>query len=94
MKWVTGTLQLGAFQEQSQAYRKRQGRRSRVSRQETYTNAVPSLWVKQTVAESFELAPFSIKRSTRVDVQPGGLPYLEVGSFLVKAVAQSRGTES
>lgn len=60
--------------------------------QETYTNAVPSLWVKQTVAESFELAPFSIKCSTRVDVQPGGLSYLEVGSFLVKAVAHSRRT--
>lgn len=44
--------------------------------EETYTNAVPSLWVKQTVAESFELAPFSIKCSTRVDVQPGGLSYL------------------
>lgn len=44
--------------------------------QETDTNAVPSLWVKQTVAKSFELAPFSIKCSTRVDVEPGGLSYL------------------
>lgn len=44
--------------------------------QETYTNAVPSLWGKQTVAECFKLAPFSIKCRTHVDVQLGGLPYL------------------
>lgn len=43
--------------------------------QETSSNAAPSLWVKQNVAEAFKLAPFSIKCSTRVDVQPGGLPY-------------------
>lgn len=44
--------------------------------QETDTNAVPILWVKQTVAKSFELAPLSIKCSTRVDVEPRGLSYL------------------
>lgn len=60
--------------------------------QETSSNAAPTLWVKQNVAESFKLAPFSIKCSTRVDVQPGGLPYLQVGSFLVKSIAQSRRT--
>jgi len=44
--------------------------------QETYTNAVSSLWVRQTVAESFELAPFSIQCSTRVGVWSRGLSYL------------------
>lgn len=52
--------------------------------QETTTSAVPSLWVRQNVAESFKLAPCSIKCSTCVDVQPGGLAYLQVGYFLVK----------
>lgn len=57
------------------------GNRSReegveLSMQETSSNAAHTLWVKQNVAESFKLAPFSIKCSTHVDVQPGGLPYL------------------
>lgn len=63
-----------------------------MSVQKTSSNAAPSLWVKQNVAESFKLEPFSIKCSTCVDVQPGGLSYLQVGYFLVKSVAQSRRT--
>lgn len=58
-----------------------------MSMQKTCSNAAPSLWVKKNVAESFKLAPFSIKCSTCVDAQPGGLSYL-----LVKSVAQSRRT--
>lgn len=63
-----------------------------MSIQKTSSNAAPSLWAKQNVAESFKLAPFSIKCSTCIDVQPGGLSYLQVDYFLVKSVAQSRRT--
>lgn len=63
-----------------------------MSIQKTSSNAAPSLWAKQNVAESFKLAPFSIKCSTCVDVQPGRLSYLQVDYFLVKSVAQSRRT--
>lgn len=63
-----------------------------MSIQKTSSNAAPSLWAKQNVTESFKLAPFSIKCSTCVDVQPGGLSYLQVDYFLVKSVAQSRRT--
>lgn len=60
--------------------------------QETYTIAVPNLWVKQTCRVANKLALFSIRCSTHVDVQLGGLSCLQAGSFLVKAVAQSRRT--